>query len=447
MKNNCFPVSGDEFFGSTAKKILLLAGKTPAEVTLQEETSLMLRFTGNEVHQNCFVRKVTSACRLHDGGRTASAFTSGPKPASLKKLVENARALLGKEKSFSDARPPLAGPRNYRSVHDFDASVLRQTPLTAAKKLVSLLHRLKAWKGFGSGYYAVAVRTVLIANSAGLETFHRSSACRFGLTLKKGSGTGYASHFHPFLVNLESERVIAKAKERASLSARPVKLKPGRYPVVLAPRAAAEFLMPLWSEFSGLKAFKRESFLWDKKGKRCFDPAISIEDDVFNPSQTGLPFDGEGMPKIVLPLIEDGVVKNFVYNRRTAHELRKKPTAHGPGTLRTETIPINVVIKRGEKTFRELLKDHRSALFIPHLWYHQVTDQNTLMSTGVAKGNALVWKNGTFVGGVPNCRYLHPIPEALTCTLAVSRESETIKTNPFGATVLPYLSISDFRII
>jgi|GEM_PF-1708357 len=442
-----FPVSSRKFLERAAGRILFPAGKNSAEVTLQEEVQILLRFTGNEVHQNCFTKRPSAACRIYDGEKNASAFTADLKTPNLEKLIPQASSLLGNPGKFSKPVPSLYGPQAYDPVNDFDSKILSLTPKILARNLAPALRTAQKSGVWLSGYYSATLRTVLISNSLGLNAFHRSSSCRIGFTLRKGNGIGYASAFSPFPGKLAFEKTFREAMEQAALSNMPVRLKPGFYPAILAPRAGAEFLSPFWIEFSGLKVGKRESFLWDKKGESCFSDLLTIDDNPFHPCQSGLPFDGEGFAKKSVSLIRRGIIKNFTYNRKTAHEFKTKPTGHSPGLIRTETVPVNPVIRPGTDSALSLLSKFRNALFIPHIWYHQIVNPDDLTATGVVKGNALVWKDGRFVGGARNCRYLNSIPKVLKNISGLSRETACIKTGPHGATVLPSLLVPDFRII
>ena len=66
-----------------------------------------------------------------------------------------------------------------------------------------------------------------------------------------------------------------------------------------------------------------------RMGKKLLGDNISICDDVYHPLQSGPPFDGEGVPRQKVLLVERGVPKNLVYARSTAKKMKAKPTGHG----------------------------------------------------------------------------------------------------------------------
>jgi len=64
-------------------------------------------------------------------------------------------------------------------------------------------------------------------------------------------------------------------------------------------------------------------------GKRVMGENITLHDDVYHPLQSGAPFDGEGIPRQRVLLVDQGVPRNLVYARATAKKMKAKPTGHG----------------------------------------------------------------------------------------------------------------------
>ena len=60
---------------------------------------------------------------------------------------------------------------------------------------------------------------------------------------------------------------------------------------------------------------------------------ISIWDDVAHPLQSGSPFDGEGVPRKKVQLVEKGVVKRLVYSRGSAERMKKSEYAGNVGSI------------------------------------------------------------------------------------------------------------------
>ena len=90
-----------------------------------------------------------------------------------------------------------------------------------------------------------------------------------------------------------------------------------------------------------------ENFLTDRIGKKLFGDNINIVDQVGHPLQSGMPFDGEGVPRQSVTLVENGAVRSVVYCRQAAHLSGTKPTGHGfPLPNEIGEAPMNIVIMR-----------------------------------------------------------------------------------------------------
>src|SRR6476646_3783288 len=79
----------------------------------------------------------------------------------------------------------------------------------------------------------------------------------------------------------------------------------------------------MFFDFGGLAILDQRSFLNDRVGKQIFGQNINISDDVSHPLQSGAPFDGEGIPRQRVALVENGVVRRLVYARATAERVKQ----------------------------------------------------------------------------------------------------------------------------
>src|SRR5208337_5035340 len=127
----------------------------------------------------------------------------------------------------------------------------------------------------------------------------------------------------------EPQELAERAAQKALHSKKPQEIAPGKYVVILEPAAVLDLLGFLVLDFSGLAVQEQRSCLTGRVGEKVFGDNISLRDDVFHPSQTGPPFDGEGIPRQRVTIVKRGVVKSLVYARQTAHMLGTQPTGHG----------------------------------------------------------------------------------------------------------------------
>src|SRR5436305_9577174 len=115
------------------------------------------------------------------------------------------------------------------------------------------------------------------------------------------------------------------------------------------------------SAWRGWAVMDQAPFVIGRVGTNLFGENINIWDDGYHPLQSGPPFDGEGVRRQRVRLVENGVVKSLVYARGTAELMKKhaaattvgdiRPTGHGlplPNDL--GEIPLNIVFEAPSAT-------------------------------------------------------------------------------------------------
>jgi len=236
--------------------------------------------------------------------------------------------------------------------------------------------------------------------------------------------------------------------KHACLTEREVKIRPGRYPVILAPRALAAFLSNFLEEWNGLRFQEKESFLIHCKSKRFASSAWNVWDDVTHPLQTGIPFDAEGDGRKKIRLVKQGKFDHVVYDRWTAMKFRQKNTGHAINLSGEDgALPYNIVVDGGKVFLRDMIKRIKRGILIPNIWYHQIVNPSHWTVTGLTRGGAAWIEDGKIAGGLGRVRYLDDLLGALERTSSMSREQFALKVRDQGALVFPYVQIEDLRIV
>ena len=126
-------------------------------------------------------------------------------------------------------------------------------------------------------------------------------------------------------------------------------------------------------------------------GKKIFGDNITLWDDVYHPLQIGAPWDGEGLPRQKVLLVDRGVPKNLVYSRATAKKMKTKPTGHG-FTLPNEfgEAPMNLVFSGGDKSVDDMIRSTERGILVTRLWYIREVDPYEKVLTGMTR-------DGTFL--------------------------------------------------
>ena len=119
-------------------------------------------------------------------------------------------------------------------------------------------------------------------------------------------------------------RLAEIAAQKARDSRSPQELPPGKYTVILEPAAVLDLVGFMFWDFSGLAILDQRSFLNNRIGTKLFGENITIIDDVSHPLQSNASFDGEGVHRQRVNLVEKGVIRNIVYARSTAAKIMRR---------------------------------------------------------------------------------------------------------------------------
>jgi predicted Zn-dependent protease len=152
-----------------------------------------------------------------------------------------------------------------------------------------------------------------------------------------------------------------------------------------------------------------------RMGKRLMGENIILHDDVYHPLQSGAPFDGEGIPRQKVLLVEKGVPRNLVRARATAKKMKAKPTGHGM-SLPNEygEAPLNLVFSGGSSSVDEMVRSTDRGVLVTRLWYIREVDPYEKVLTGMTRDGTFLVQDGRVAGGVRNFRFNQGILEMLS---------------------------------
>ena len=179
--------------------------------------------------------------------------------------------------------------------------------------------------------------------------------------------------------------------------------------MILEPAAVLDAVGFMFWDFGGSALLDQRSFLNDRIGTQIFGDNITVWDDVYHPLQTGAPFDGEGMRRHRLKLIDKGVVQQVTYARSSAHRMLQsemasqvgpvKPTGHGfalPNEI--GEAPLNMVFESPaagqSQTVEEMIADTDRGILVTRLWYIREVDPYEKILTGMTRDGTFLVEDG-----------------------------------------------------
>jgi PmbA protein len=197
-------------------------------------------------------------------------------------------------------------------------------------------------------------------------------------------------------------------------------INPGDYEIIFTPRSAGSIFWGLNFALNGNNGFKGASFLAGKVGQKIAAGNFTVIDDALRPR--GLftrPADDEGTPCQKTVLIENGVLKNFLYDFKTAQKAKTASTgsAYRPDYGSTPEInPSNFYIAPGKDKFEDVISSLKKGIIVEQTqgWgLHSVTGQ---YSAGI---NGILVENGKRIRPVAGVTLAASAEEVLTGVGAV----------------------------
>jgi PmbA protein len=429
------------------ESVLRLAKKThaeEAEVHVEEVDDSLTRFANNAIHQNVAERGVTVSVRTIVDGRTARATTNRLDEDSLRGAIDASLALAGSQPK--DARLlPVPGQQRYRAVSRFAKASAAVTPEDRARAVRRACDLAIKNGQVAAGIFATGQSQTGIGNSRGLFGAYRETHAEFSVTMQEGTATSWAKANSADVRAFDPQKLAARAIEKAHRVRDPRELEPGRYTVILEPAAVLDLVGFLFYDFAATALADKRSCLNDRMGKALFGKNISINDDVYHPLQLGANFDGEGMPRERVALVDQGVPRNLVYSRRSAKAARKKPTGHG-FALPNEygEAPVNLVFAGGKSSLEEMIASTDRGLLVTRLWYIREVDPYEKIMTGMTRDGLYLVEQGKVTTGVRNFRFNQSLLEMLRNVELLGPAVRATGEEAFEM-VVPAMKVRDFH--
>lgn len=428
----------------TVLRLAKSTGATETEVHVDEVADALTRFANNGIHQNVFERVVTVSVRTASGGRTARASTNRLDEDSLHATIE-ASLSLAHSQPRDPKLLPMPGKQRYRNVNRFIKATAAVTPEDRARA-VRLACDLAVKKGqVAAGIFSSGMSQAAVGNSRGLFATYNETHSQFSITMQEDPAASWAKADSADVREIHPQKLAERASEKAHLAVKAKELEPGRYTVILEPAAVLDLVGFLFYDFAATAVQDKRSCLNDRIGKQLFGKNIGITDDVFHPLQKGAPFDGEGMPRQKVLLVDRGVPKSLVYSRASAKAARRKPTGHGFG-LPNEygEAPMNLVFSGGDSSIEEMVASTDRGLLVTRLWYIREVDPYEKVMTGMTRDGLFLVENGRVTGAAKNFRFNQSLIEMLKNVELMSPATRTTGEESFEM-VVPAMKVRDFH--
>jgi len=360
-----------------------VAAAVAGQATTGEEIDVMVghgmstsvRVFGGEVESFTSAESYAVGVRVISGGRQGFASAGSIDPDVVAETLAEARdnVAFGEVDEFYG----LAVPDGVAAVeHDHWNEDLRtldaQTKIDVALRLEREVRdrdpritgvRVAAW-GDSAGEVAYAA-------SNGVSVYDRGTSCSVGVQALSADGgetqTGSSGDAARALGDLDVDRVISEAAERATRLLGAVKPPSGRVTILLEPRLAMTLLGIIADMVDGESVHKGRTPFADRGGEQIASPLLTFVDD---PTDAGsiaaTAYDGEGLACRRNVLIDEGVLGGFLHNSYTARRAGTRST--GSAVRGSRSLPgvgaQVLVMSPGTRSFEELVGSIDHGLYV-----------------------------------------------------------------------------------
>ena len=394
------------------------------ELLISSNRSALTRFANNTIHQNVAEEENHVSVRVSFGGRTARAGSNKHDDDSLVRVVQSAETLARVQQPDPDLLPmPTAREANQGSSISqtpsryFEATA-RITPQDRAAAVAQMVEVAKRHNLTTAGIFSSSQAAEGVFNSRGVSDWYEQTLAEVSVTMIGETSSGWQKANSPDVTQLNAVDLAEIAAQKAVASQNPVELPPGRYTVILEPSAVLDAVGFIFWDFGGSALLERRSFLNERMGTQLFGPNITIWDDVHHPLQAGVHFDGEGMKRQRVKLVENGVVAGVTYARGSARRMLQSEfagnvgpiTATGHGFALPNEIgeaPLNIVfVGPGEsQSVEQMIASTERGILVTRFWYIREVDPYEKILTGMTRDGTFLVTGGKIQGGTRNFRF------------------------------------------
>jgi predicted Zn-dependent protease len=371
-------------------KIINMAGADEAQVNLSGGERSGTRWANSAITVNMvqYDRNVSVSVRF--GQKSGNATTRDFSDAGLKAMVDEA-VDDAKQGEDNPNLPELLGPQEYIPVDAALPDLVNFGPAERARMVRDSIDLSEKMGTVGAGFIPKTDQVNCTANSKGLFAYYRVAETSFVLTCRTpdGTGSGWAGTTGIKDIRMIDARALTEvASNKAVRSRKPRALEPGRYTVILEPRASARFLSLVTGVLGG--GGGGGGFLAGKQpGDQVFSELFTVKSDIGNPILRQNTFAGNNQPLRPVTWIEKGRLRG----------------PEGPGN--NPGVTQSLVQEGSDLSIEDMVKQTRRGLLVTFLWYIRGVPSQTqpLLNTGMTRDGLFLIENGEIAGPVQNFRW------------------------------------------
>ncbi len=429
-----------------AEKVIQASQADQTQVSINLNSEAFSRFNENYIHQNLVRSTVSAQIKVAVGKQLGSITVSDiSKWPKIEEALNQAIA-IAKMQPPSKTFVTLPDISQENPEKQTDPQLVDFSARQRAEIIGQVIDYAVSKKLVASGTFSITTGQQLVMNSLGLNVFSPYAHGFFRNIMNNGNCTGYADQVITEIDNFTPLELAELAAEKALVCNEPLRINPGKYTVLLEPIAVADLI-----RFAGMHTFngqaveQKRSYLSENMGSAIVDSRITITDDAHNPLSPHLPFDGEGVVRHRVPLIENGIAKGAVYDSATAYRYNKPLTGH-LGRYNSAA-PAFMVMDNGDTSRAELIKNMDRGIIINRFHYTSCPEPYRVVATGTSRDGTMWVQNGKIKQRINNVRFTQSVLDTLNNIIKIGDDARPVRDwwSTF-ISIFPSLLVKDFNI-
>lgn len=313
---------------------------------------------------------------------------------ALRQIIDNAKNITSE-----DEVEIYAGDANYPTVKQKKTTFKEKS----SEEKIEILKKLeqaildaddRITQVMGCDYEESDV-TRSIANSKGLDISDSVSYAMIVAQVLAKQQDDVKSDYDWMVVYDESdidiEGFAKKLAHKVTSKLNATQIPSGSYPVIMNNETMISLLGALAGLFDGENAFKGISILKDSLGKQIFDEKITIVDDpLMENGYSSCSFDDEGVACKTKTLVEQGVLKTYLHNLKSAKLMNCSSTGNGFKAGYASNVgisPTNFYIASGSVSYEDMVSSMERGVIITditglHAGLNAISTEFSLQANG-----------------------------------------------------------------
>ncbi|MHA1930153.1 MAG: TldD/PmbA family protein [Candidatus Thorarchaeota archaeon] len=430
-------------------------GADQAEASIVLREFALTRLANSIIDQNVAEKHASVNIILYFGKRKGSTNVEVFENNALIKVIESVARiakLSPEDADFKSIPSPMEYSSQLKDIELVSKSTLDADPEKRAEyamTAIDIAHDTDKRISSVAGAISNATTEKVFFNSLGIEAYRAGTTSEINLTILASDGVeetaGWSSDTRRDFNQLKVEDVARIAATKATTGFGMVNIEPGEYEIVLEPAALSGFMFFInYFGFSAQNYQDYQSFLIDKIGEKVFSEKLSLWDDALdNRFASPTSFDAEGYPKSKLDLVEKGVVKNLVYDSKTATKDGVASTGHNARFWgRSLPFATHLLVAEGDSDIEEMIAETKKGILVTHFHYQNAVNPVKGIFTGLTRDGTWYIENGEIKAPLRTLRYTDAAPRFLSDIDLVGKYSEIRD----GGAIVPPMKLPSFRI-